>query len=48
MMTSFTKFPWGLSELDVAGGILKMPLPVIKGPLTGLPIPAHCEIAAEG
>jgi 4-hydroxy-3-polyprenylbenzoate decarboxylase len=48
MTTSFTKFPWGVSELDVAGGIPKMPLPIIKGPLTGLPIPAHCEIAAEG
>jgi len=48
MMTSYTKFPWGVSELDVAGGILKTPLSVIRGPLTGLPIPAHAEIAAEG
>ncbi len=48
MMSSYTKFPWGVSELDVAGGILGHPLDVIEGPLTGLPLPAHCEIAVEG
>jgi len=48
MMASYTKFPWGVSELDVAGGILGHALEVIEGPLTGLPIPAHAEIALEG
>jgi len=48
MMSSYTKFPWGVSELDVAGGILGHALEVIEGPLTGLPIPAHAEIALEG
>ena len=35
-------------ELDRAGGILGRPVEVIKGPLTGLPIPAHAEIVIEG
>jgi len=45
---SYTKFPFGVSELDRAGGMLGRPLDVIKGPLTGLPIPAHAEIVIEG
>jgi UbiD family decarboxylase len=45
---SYTKFPFGVSELDRAGGILGRPVDVIRGPLTGLPIPAHAEIAIEG
>jgi len=45
---SHTKFPFGMSELDRAGGMLGHPVEVIKGPLTGLPIPAHAEIAIEG
>ena len=48
MMASFTKFAWGVSELDGVGGILGRPVEVIKGPLTGLPIPAHAEVAIEG
>jgi len=43
-----TKFGWGVSELDRVGSVLGHPLPVIRGPLTGLPIPAHAEIAIEG
>jgi UbiD family decarboxylase len=45
---SYTKFPFGISELDRAGGMLGRPVDVIKGPLTGLPIPAHAEVAIEG
>jgi UbiD family decarboxylase len=45
---SHTKFPFGISELDRAGGMLGHAVEVIKGPLTGLPIPAHAEIAIEG
>lgn len=48
LMMSFTKFAWGVSELDAAGGILGHPIEVIPGPVTGLPIPAHAEIAIEG
>ena len=47
-MLSYMKFPYGVSELDKAGGLLGHPLDVIAGPLTGLPIPAHAEIAIEG
>lgn len=45
---SYTKFPFGVSELDRVGGLLGRALDVIKGPITGLPIPAHCEVAIEG
>ncbi len=48
LMASYTKFAWGVSELEGAGGILGHPVDVIPGPLTGLPIPAHAEIAIEG
>jgi UbiD family decarboxylase len=47
-MSSYTIVPWGQSELDFAGGLRGEPLEVIKGPITGLPIPAHAEIAIEG
>ena len=43
-----TKVAWGNSELDYAGGIMGRPLHIIRGPLTGLPIPAGAEIAVEG
>jgi 4-hydroxy-3-polyprenylbenzoate decarboxylase len=45
---SYIKFAWGDSELDRIGGMLGQPLEIIAGPLTGLPIPAHCEVAIEG
>src|SRR6266536_727160 len=43
-----TKVAWGNSELDYAGGLLGRPLEIIRGPLTGLPIPAGSEIVIEG
>ncbi|HSF58271.1 MAG TPA: UbiD family decarboxylase [Candidatus Binatia bacterium] len=43
-----TKLAWGNSELDSTGGLMGRPLEVIRGPLTGLPIPAGAEIALEG
>ena len=39
---------FGQSELDWAGGVRGEPIEVIQGELTGLPIPAHAEIALEG
>ena len=36
------------SELDIAGGMRGEPLDVVRGPYTGFPIPADCEIAIEG
>jgi len=47
-LASMTKFPWQKSELDVIGGLRGKPLEIIKGAVTGLPIPAHAEIAVEG
>lgn len=40
--------PWGVSEYDYAGWARGRPVDVIEGPVTGLPIPAHAEIAVEG
>ena len=37
-----------ISELDIAGGLRGEPIDVIRGPYTGFPIPADCEIAIEG
>jgi UbiD family decarboxylase len=39
---------YGESELDWAGGVRGSPVEVVQGELTGLPIPAHAEIALEG
>ncbi|HLY64805.1 MAG TPA: UbiD family decarboxylase [Chloroflexota bacterium] len=47
-VVSHTKIPWGRSELELAGGLRGRPIEVVEGPLTGLPIPAHAEIAIEG
>lgn len=40
--------PYGVSELEWAGGVRRRPVRVIRGPITGLPIPADAEIAFEG
>jgi UbiD family decarboxylase len=40
--------PWGVSEYDYTGWWRKQPVEVIKGPTTGLPIPASAEIVLEG
>ena len=47
-MAGNTKIPWGTSELDYVGGLRGRPLEIVKGPVTGLPIPAYAEIAIEG
>ena len=47
-MASHARLPWGQQELDYAGGLRGRPVEVVKGPITGLPIPAHAEIAIEG
>ncbi|MFB3885850.1 MAG: UbiD family decarboxylase [Thermodesulfobacteriota bacterium] len=45
---SSTQIPWGVSEYDYAGWLRGRPVEVIKGPVTGLPIPAAAEIVLEG
>ncbi len=42
------RVPWGISEYEWLGWWMNEPVEVIKGPITGLPIPAHAEIALEG
>jgi 4-hydroxy-3-polyprenylbenzoate decarboxylase len=48
LMAGGFKGPWGVSELDWAGGIAGRPIEVTRGVVTDLPIPAHAEIALEG
>ena len=43
-----SEVPPGVCELDIIGGMRGQPVEVIKGPVTGLPIPANAEIAIEG
>ena len=43
-----SEVPHGVGELDIIGGMRGQPVEVIKGPITGLPIPANAEIAIEG
>jgi 4-hydroxy-3-polyprenylbenzoate decarboxylase len=45
---AFYRAPWGTSEFDIAGYLQGDPYPVVRGPVTGLPIPASAEIAFEG
>ncbi|MGZ9160180.1 MAG: UbiD family decarboxylase [Candidatus Limnocylindrales bacterium] len=40
--------PYGMSEYAWAGGVRGAPVEVVRGPVTGLPIPATAEIAIEG
>jgi len=47
-MIAGLEIPYGKNEYDAAGGLLGEPVEVIMGPKTGLPIPAHAEIAFEG
>lgn len=47
-LASCTEVPFGVSEYAWVGAIRGEPMEVIKGPLTGLPIPADAEIVVEG
>jgi 4-hydroxy-3-polyprenylbenzoate decarboxylase len=40
--------PWGMGEFEFAGYMKGKPVDVIKGPITGLPIPTTAEIVIEG
>ena len=39
---------WQVSEYDIAGAVRGKPIELIKGPYTGLPVPANAEIVIEG
>jgi len=47
-MVAGIEIPYGKNEYDAAGGLIGEPVEIIAGPRTGLPIPAHAEIAFEG
>jgi len=42
------ELPYGMTEYDWVGGLRGSPYPVIKGRVTGLPMPADAEIVFEG
>lgn len=48
LMFAGIEAPQGVSELAFAGAVVGQPYEVIKGPVTGLPIPADSEVAIEG
>ncbi|MFH0914287.1 MAG: UbiD family decarboxylase [Chloroflexota bacterium] len=45
---TFYSVPFGLSEYEVAAHLRGAPVEVVKGELTGVPIPAGAEMALEG
>jgi UbiD family decarboxylase len=47
-LASCTEVPYGVSEYEWVGAIRGEPQRVIRGPVTGLPIPADAEIVVEG
>jgi UbiD family decarboxylase len=40
--------PYGITEYDWVGGVRGEPMRVVRGPITGLPLPADAEIVVEG
>ncbi len=48
MVLGGLEVPAGVDELSWIGAIAGQRVPVIRGPVTGLPIPADAEIAVEG
>lgn len=48
LMVAGTEVPLGISEWDYAGAIRGAPVPAVRCPDTGLPIPAESELAFEG
>ncbi len=43
-----SEMPYGVCEYDIVGGFRDRPVEVIRGRITGLPIPANAEIVLEG
>jgi UbiD family decarboxylase len=48
LMVAGTEVPLGVSEYDYAGAILGEPVPYVRCPDTGLPVPAESELVFEG
>jgi len=47
-LSAASHVPWGISEFDWAGYLANEPIEVVRGEITGLPVPANSEIAIEG
>ncbi|WP_158736891.1 UbiD family decarboxylase [Alteribacillus sp. YIM 98480] len=47
-LISGIEVPFGMCEYNYIGSILKEPVSVVKGELTGLPVPSSAEIVLEG
>ena len=47
-LISGIEIPFGMCEYDYMGAILKWPVEVVRGDLTGLPFPSASEIVLEG
>lgn len=47
-LASSVELPYGLCEYDYVGGIKGEAVEVIRGPVTGLPLPATGELVVEG
>src|SRR5919202_371337 len=47
-MTASAKAPYGLSELALAGGLAREPIPVVRCETVDLVVPATAEIVLEG
>ena len=47
-LAACTEIQYGLTEYDWAGGVRGEPYRVVRGPVTGLPLPADAEIVVEG
>jgi 4-hydroxy-3-polyprenylbenzoate decarboxylase len=48
LLMGCTEVPYGVCEYDMVGGMRGTPVDVVKGRITGLPIPAQAEIVLEG
>ncbi|HLC26225.1 MAG TPA: UbiD family decarboxylase [bacterium] len=47
-LAASTSVPYKMGEYEYAGAVRGEPIEVIRGPVTGLPIPARSEIVLEG
>lgn len=48
LAATYNGVPWGVSEYDFASGLKEEPIEVVRGAITGLPIPANAELVIEG
>ena len=48
LLASAVGIPWGMSEYDFLGGLLGVPIPIVRGKATDLPMPANAELVLEG